>query len=169
MNKIALLTCAALLLSCSCEKQEVRDQDQVDAYVAALLDGTFKPDIIQMKLFDPEAIPALLSYADDKREIPFPPVCPLSSALVSSCTVGIYMLWTVEGIRLANGGGGRAEKLGGYPSLTPTIKSTTALESDEEPTDVQAVASRAYRAWWASGPFTRIVHQDPLDGTGYRW
>ena len=169
MKKAILILCAALLVPFSCKKQALQSQDEVEAYVESLLDGSYR-GTLQMKLFEPEAIPALLSYADDKRQISFPPVNPLSSSLLPSCSVGIYMLWTVEGIRQADGSG----KGFGYPSLTPAFRQTTCLVSEEYESeylssDVQAIVAKAYRTWWASGSFSAIKDKDPMDGTGLAW
>ena len=173
--KTRIIVFLALLLLPGCGKWvHSRSQDEVDAYMAALLDGT-NANQLEMRLFEPSAIPRLLSYAEDERILQAPPVNPLSSYW-PQCTVGIYALWTIEGIRVANGGPGRFEKPSfGYPSLAPAL---VDAGSDPLPLpqlgqpgyeELQSMVAKAYRDWWSSGSFDIIKLQNPLAGTDLHW
>ena len=76
--KLRIISLLVLALFSACGKTEAqRQKDDVDTYMAGLLDGKYESQL-EMKLFDPAQIPSLLSYADDDREV-HPPINPLSS------------------------------------------------------------------------------------------
>ena len=162
----------AVVLLAGCGKKEPQYRREVKAYLEALADGSYQHQL-KMKLFDSQAIPVLLDYADDERAIPFPPVNPLSSYIVSSCSVGMFALWTIEGIRLAQEGSDEKESFMGYPSLVPLLWDQVRErrpEFGEDGYDENLKrAAAAYRNWWNSGSFSQIKFQDPLDGTGLYW
>ena len=161
----------AFLLLAACGKTEAQKQkDEVDAYMAGLLDGTYE-NRLEMKLFDPAQIPVLLSYAEDGREV-HPPINPLSS-YISDCSLGMYALWMIEGIRLAEGGDDKVKTSFGYPSLVPLVfdeqsSARVYYGADAYPATQRKVAE-AYRAWWNSGEFSEIKTKNPLDGSGLSW
>jgi hypothetical protein len=162
----------AMVLLAGCGKREPQYRREVNAYIEALAEGTYKSQM-EMKLFEPQAIPVLLDYADDERAIPFPPVNPLSSYIVSSCSVGMFALWTIEGIRLAQDGSDDKKSFMGYPSLVPLLWDQERERRPEFGEDgyeeIQKRAAAAYRNWWNSGSFSQIKLQDPLDGTRLHW
>ena len=142
--KLRIIGLLAFVLLSACGKTEAqRQKDEVDTYMAGLLKGNGEHPI-GMKLFAPAQIPTLLSYANDKREIN-PPANPVSSYL-SVSSLGMYALWLVEGIRVAESDGGTEA----YPAT-------------------QRKAADAYRAWWNSGEFSNIKDKNPLDGSGLSW
>ena len=147
-----------------------RQKDEVDTYMAGLLKGNGEHPI-GMKLFAPAQIPTLLSYANDKREIN-PPANPVSSYL-SVSSLGMYALWLVEGIRVAESDGEKPKAYLGYPSLNPLLfdKQTNVLVyyGTEAYPATQRKAADAYRAWWNSGEFSNIKDKNPLDGSGLSW
>ncbi|MBR0052562.1 MAG: hypothetical protein IJP73_01525 [Bacteroidales bacterium] len=174
--KTRIIVLLALLLLPGCGKwvSQSTTQNEVDAYMAALLEGNNSSQL-EMRLFEPSAIPRLLSYADDGRILQAPPTNPLSSAL-PQCSVGIYALWTIEGIRIANGGVGRFDKpVFGYPSLAPALVDVGAdplpLPQVGQPgyAELQNEVAKAYRDWWNSGDFDTIINLNPLAGTDLHW
>ena len=169
--KLRIISLLALALVTACGKTEAqRQKDEVDTYMAGLLKGNGEHPI-GMKLFAPAQIPTLLSYANDKREIN-PPANPVSSYL-SVSSLGMYALWLVEGIRVAESDGEKPKAYLGYPSLNPLLfdKQTNVLVyyGTEAYPATQRKAADAYRAWWNSGEFSNIKDKNPLDGSGLSW
>ena len=169
--KLRIISLLALALFSACGKTEAqRQKDEVDTYMAGLLKGNGEHPI-GMKLFAPAQIPTLLSYANDKREIN-PPANPVSSYL-SVSSLGMYALWLVEGIRVAESDGEKPKAYLGYPSLNPLLfdKQTNVLVyyGTEAYPATQRKAADAYRAWWNSGEFSNIKDKNPLDGSSLSW
>ena len=169
--KLRIIGLLAIVLFSACGKTEAqRQKDDVDTYMAGLLDGKYGNQL-EMKLFDPAQIPILLSYADDEREV-HPPTNPLSS-FHSASSLGMYALWMIEGIRLAEGKNDKTKALMGYPSLDPfLIDEQTGARINygaEAYPATQRKAAAAYRAWWNSGEFSNIKAKNPLDGSGLSW
>ena len=169
--KLRIIGLLAFVLLSACGKTEAqRQKDEVDTYMAGLLKGNGEHPI-GMKLFAPAQIPTLLSYANDKREIN-PPANPVSSYL-SVSSLGMYALWLVEGIRVAESDDEKPKAYLGYPSLNPLLfdKQTNVLVyyGTEAYPATQRKAADAYRAWWNSGEFSNIKDKNPLDGSGLSW
>jgi len=162
----------SVLLLAGCGKTDSPYRKEVKTYINELVNGTYQSRL-GMKLFDPQAIPDLLAYADDQREIQYPPVNPLSSYIVSSCSVGMFVLWTVEGIRQEGIRDDDRRASFGYPSLVPLLWDEDRGQRPEYGEDgydeLQKRASAAYRNWWNSGSFGQIKSRDPLEGTGLHW
>ena len=169
--KLRIISLLALVLVTACGKTEAqRQKDEVDAYMAGLLDGKYESQL-GMKLFAPAQIPALLSYANDEREVN-PPANPVSSYL-SASSLGMYALWLVEGIRVAESDGEKPKAFLGYPSLNPLLfdeqENSPVYYGSESYSATQRKAADAYRAWWNSGAFANIKNKNPLDGSGLSW
>ena len=117
--KLRIISLLVLALFSACGKTEAqRQKDDVDTYMAGLLEGKYESQL-EMKLFDPAQIPNLLSYANDEREV-HPPANPLSSYL-SVSSLGMYALWMIEGIRVAEVDSEKTKVFLGYPSLNPLL------------------------------------------------
>ena len=169
--KIRIICLLTFVLFSACGKTEAqRQKDDVDTYMAGLLDRKYGNQL-EMRLFDPAQIPILLSYADDEREV-HPPTNPLSS-FHSASSLGMYALWMIEGIRLAEGKNDKTKALMGYPSLDPfLIDEQTGARINygaEAYPATQRTAAAAYRAWWNSGEFSNVKAKNPLDGSGLSW
>ena len=169
--KLRIISLLALVLVTACGKTEAqRQKDEVDAYMAGLLDGKYESQL-GMKLFAPAQIPALLSYANDEREVN-PPTNPLSSYR-SVSSLGMYALWVVEGIRVAEVDSETTQAFMGYPSLNPLLfdeqENGRVYYGAEAYPATQRKAAEAYRAWWNSGAFANIKAKNPLEGSGLSW
>ena len=169
--KLRIISLLALVLFAACGKTEAqRQKDEVDTYMTGLLNGKYESQM-GMKLFAPAQIPALLSYANDEREIN-PPANPLSSFL-SVSSLGMYALWLVEGIRVAEVDSEKTKVFMGYPSLNPLLfdkqENGRVYYGAEAYPACQRKAAEAYRAWWNSGEFANIKNKNPLDGSGLSW
>ena len=169
--KLRIISLLVLALFSACGKTEAqRQKDDVDTYMAGLLDGKYESQL-EMKLFDPAQIPSLLSYADDDREV-HPPINPLSS-FRPECSLGMYALWMIEGIRVAEVDSEKTKVFMGYPSLNPLLfdeqTSGRVYYGTEAYPATQRKAADAYRAWWNSGAFANIKAKNPLDGSSLSW
>ena len=169
--KLRIISLLVLALFSACGKTEAqRQKDDVDTYMAGLLEGKYKSQL-EMKLFDPAQIPSLLSYADDDREVN-PPANPLSSFL-SVSSLGMYALWMIEGIRVAEVDSEKTKVFMGYPSLNPILfdeqTSGRVYYGTEAYPATQRKAADAYRTWWNSGEFSNIKAKNPLDGSSLSW
>ena len=169
--KLRIISLLVLALFSACGKTEAqRQKDGVDTYMAGLLDGKYESQL-EMKLFDPAQIPNLLSYANDEREV-HPPANPLSSYL-SVSSLGMYALWMIEGIRVAEVDSEKTKVFMGYPSLNPLLfdeqTSGRVYYGTEAYPATQRKAADAYRAWWNSGEFSNIKAKNPLDGSSLSW
>lgn len=139
--------------------------DQVRSYLDGLAQGK---SYGVRKNFSPEAIPALLSFADDMRMIKNPPTNPLSSYLPPSCSVGVFSLWLIELIRITELKKVQGEDpTWGHCPLVPQLGSIPYGNIDY--VMFQNSAARAYRSWWNSGAFESIISVNPLDNTGLHW
>ncbi len=169
--KLRIISLLVLALFSACGKTAAqRQKDEVDTYMAGLLDGKYESQM-GMNLFVPAQIPALLSYANDEREIN-PPANPLSSYL-SVSSLGMYALWMIEGIRVAEVDSEKIKVFMGYPSLNPILfdeqTSGRVYYGTEAYPATQRKAADAYRAWWNSGEFSNIKDKNPLDGSSLSW
>ena len=169
--KLRIIGLLAFVLLSACGKTEAqRQKDEVDTYMASLLEGKYESQL-EMKLFDPAQIPNLLSYANDEREV-HPPANPLSSYL-SVSSLGMYALWMIEGIRVAEVDSEKTKVFMGYPSLNPLLfdeqTSGRVYYGTEAYPATQRKAADAYRAWWNSGSIESILSRDPLEFTGLHW
>ena len=169
--KLRIISLLALALFSACGKTEAqRQKDEVDTYMASLLEGKYESQL-EMKLFDPAQIPNLLSYANDEREV-HPPANPLSSYL-SVSSLGMYALWMIEGIRVAEVDSEKTKVFMGYPSLNPILfdeqTSGRVYYGTEAYPATQRKAADAYRAWWNSGEFSNIKAKNPLEGSSLSW
>lgn len=161
--------------------QSIPYYDRVSSYLDSLVrdGGSYRA----FRLFSLEEIPALLSFADDTREIKSPPANLLSSYLPSSCSVGVYSLWLIDCIR-------RNEVLIGQRmeqtsedaplspeyarwrrfSLAPELSHGGLIHfGSKDYAFYQSQAAEAYRFWWNSGSIESILSRDPLEFTGLHW
>ena len=155
--------------------------DRVSSYLDSLVrdGGSYRA----FRLFSLEEIPALLSFADDTREIKSPPANLLSSYLPSSCSVGVYSLWLIDCIRRNEVLiGQRMEQTSedaplspeyarwGRFSLAPELSHGGLIHfGSKDYAFYQSQAAEAYRFWWNSGSIESILSRDPLEFTGLHW
>lgn len=161
--------------------QSIPYYDRVSSYLDSLVrdGGSYRA----FRLFSLEEIPALLSFADDTREIKSPPANLLSSYLPSSCSVGVYSLWLIDCIRRNEVLiGQRMEQTSedaplspeyarwGRFSLAPELSHGGLIHfGSKDYAFYQSHAAEAYRFWWNSGSIESILSRDPLEFTGLHW
>ena len=117
--------------------------------------------------FSQDAIPVLLEYANDFKDITNFPDNPSSSIGFSSKTIGECLLWTIEYIRLYSG---MYSNSPGFPSLIPQLMSN---EYPYELDNAQLLdAYNLYYNWWYDNndkEFEIIRKMNPLEGSDFRW
>src|SRR5699024_10689469 len=105
----------ALIPFFSCDKEtEDLSKVSVDRYIELLKQGNY--DALDLPDFSFQDIPALLNYRNETRVITGFPYNGLSSYHTEECSLGMYVLWTIESIRTAAVGHDSFRK---FPSLNP--------------------------------------------------
>jgi len=151
----------------SCNKEE-NGHINVDRYVKLL--KTNKYNNARLPEFILEDIDELLKYRNEKDLITNYPRNNLSSAFLVKVELGIYILWTIEAIRLSSITG-----LTGFPSLEPAFIPRNAEDYDaEKQQEARQEASNAYYNWWrmrgiTEANFDSWLNIDPLGDTKYKW
>ena len=151
----------------SCNK-EGNGHIKVDRYVKLLKANKYNN--ARLPEFTLEDIDELLKYRNEKDLITNFPRNNLSSAFQVEVELGIYILWTIEAIRLSSITG-----LSGFPSLEPYLIPRNAEDYDaEKQQEARQVASNAYYKWWRLGGITGAsfdawLNIDPMGDTKYKW
>lgn len=121
--------------------------------------------------FKVDNIPELLDYRNETVLISDFPRNPISSFFMTECRLGVYILWTVEWIRISSTTDN--PPVPGFPSLNPAIKlrNPESLERVFTEEAHQAVAN-AYQKWWDNDQesgLNELLSIDPLAKTDYAW
>jgi hypothetical protein len=166
---IILVALLAGIAGCDKEYEIVTDNPDVDEYIQQLKSGEY--DSYRLPEFTSSDIPALLQYRNEKFVITRFPINPISSYYMAECSLGIYVLWTIESIRAK-----AIESkflIIGFPSQNPVLarrdEEGFAIVNDQESHEAAAIA---YFRWWKDNSwksFEAFSHIDPLANTNYRW
>ncbi len=160
----AAICCTKAQESASFTSPEINAQE----YITLLKSGTYKEQYLLLPEFSPEQIPELLTFVDDNTVITGFPSNPLSSYAQNECKLGIYVLWTIESIRMAH----QTDKYN-FPSQNPCWQSKEAVpfrKIDDEKS--HALVAHHYREWWegsAAHDFEQGKQKDPLAELPIRW
>jgi hypothetical protein len=155
----------------SCEKENPSRSYNADVEKYILLLKMNQYDSINLPAFTFSDIPALLKYRDETQTISNFPHNPISSLWAPDCTLGMYVLWTIESIRAV---AINSEYLNlRFPSQNPILglRNTAELSLivDEES---HHIAAQAYYNWWYTHTqmnFNEFKNIDPLGETNYKW
>jgi hypothetical protein len=162
---IKLITLSLVFGLIGCEKQ--KDKMDVDTYTSQLKSGTYES--FELPAFESYLIPVLLEYATDTTIITNFPRNGISSLWAPECTLGMYVLWTVESIRAVEI---KTPKLiGRFPSQNPilALRNSTELKLVTDKSS-QAEAAKAYHDWWYTNIWQDVTLTiDPLGNTKYKW
>jgi hypothetical protein len=169
VKTLHIATTFFILLASSCNDFTATEPPSVENYIQQLKSNQFQAD--HLPLFTDQDIPALLAYRDDKQLITnFPRTTP-SSYYQRECTVGMFVLWTVESIRAVAINSDRL--IGRFPSQNPILairnSNQLTLVADDRS---HSIAANAYYDWWLNIPsngFAIMKTVDPLAKTDYRW
>ena len=154
------------LLCFSCEKTEYVEYD-VDEYIQQLHNGKY--DSYELPEFTTKHISGLLEYRNDTTIINNFPHNPISSLWLEECRLGIFVLWTIESIRVVEI---QSDSLyGRFPSLNPYINITNPdLMMPYIPSTAHKITADAYYDWWHDDSVLEIkLERDPLTQTPYSW
>jgi len=178
MKNISLVfTLISFIGILSCEKNKscgdyntnVENNSEVENYIALLKTNQY--DSTNLPAFTYDDIPALLKYRNDTQTITNFPHNPISSLWGPECTLGMFVLWTIESIRSV---AVHSEYLIlRFPSQNPILALRTSEELDlvyDE--EAQMIAAQAYYNWWYTHScmnFNDYKNIDPLNKTAYRW
>jgi len=153
----------------SCADNKEVSSLTVDRYIELLKANQY--DSLNLPAFTCQDIPALLAYRNDTTVIRDFPCNPISSYYVPKCTLGMYVIWTIESIRSVAIQSDRLIQR--FPSQSPIL----ALRDSTEmilvyDTLSQEVVAKAYNDWWENNErtnFKDFKSIDPLAGTNYKW
>lgn len=162
------LTIIALLTS-SCDKNSTGNSESVENYIEQLKANKYDSD--NLPSFTYQDILFLLEYRNDTQVITNFPRNLISSYYQSECTVGMYVLWTIESIRAVSINS--QFLIQGFPSQNPLL----ALRNSNEFKPVSdnsshSIAAKAYYDWWTKNKlqdFDTFKNVDPLKDTDYKW
>jgi Domain of unknown function (DUF4943) len=148
-----------------CEKQ--KDKIDVETYINQLKSGSYES--FELPAFESYQIPVLLEYANDTTIITNFPRNGISSLWAPECTLGMYVLWTVESIRAVEI---KTEHLiGRFPSQNPilALRNSTEIKLVTDKLS-QIEAAKAYHDWWYTNIWQDVTLTiDPLENTKYKW
>lgn len=159
-----------IFVSTSCEKTNLNNMN-VKTYLKLLKSGSYdfndSNGLPNLPPFEPKDIPELLTYANDTYIVTKYPHNPISSYIGPDPRLGIFVLWTIESIRLSSPG--IDHFWGRFPSQSPTLMfKGSVLTIDVE--TAHKTASKAYLNWWnSSADFEQIKNINPLENTDYGW
>lgn len=156
-----------IFISSSCEKPTLENMD-VKTFVKLLKTGDFDfknsmglPDLPPFQSTD---IPELLKFANEDQIIKKYPQNPISSYIGPDPKLGVFILWTIESIKIADD-----RPYGRFPTMHPTIR----IRFTELAADVNVAHPTVYQAyvdWWNSDTdFEQIRDIDPLENTDFAW
>lgn len=169
-TKLTFISLAILVFAGSCDNNSVsRKAYSVETYIELLRSNQY--DSMLLPVFTYNDIPALLAYRNETQQITNFPQNLISSYHMSQCSLGIYVLWTIESIRAVSINS--KSVIMGFPSQNPilALRNSGRLEMVSDITSHQ-VAAEAYYNWWKNSEhqdFNTFKNIDPLLGTNYRW
>lgn len=163
-----LLACICLLCVLGCEGDIDPSTISVERYVELLKQGKYDAD--QLPEFSSRDIPALLAYRNESQVIKDFPVNTLSSSMTSECTLGMYILWTIESVRARSINSNYLFHT--FPSQNPVVENKEDFGWIEQNNEVRATVAQSYFDWWEGNKgkdFDEFKNIDPLTDTGFKW
>ncbi|TAF45054.1 MAG: DUF4943 domain-containing protein [Runella slithyformis] len=157
------------LISCKKSESEVKTKLSVERYIELLKANQY--DLSYLPAFTYQDIPALLKYRNETQIITNFSHNGISSLYAPNCTLGMYVLWTIESIRAV----AIQSKylIMGFPSQNPILALRVADElSLIYSAESHQIAAKAYFDWWENNKqknFNEFKNIDPLKSTDYRW
>ena len=128
-------------------------------------------DSINLPAFTYNDIPTLLKYRNDTQVITNFPHNGISSLYAPNCTLGMYVLWTIESIRAVSINS--KYLIMRFPSQNPILALRDSVDLMLVNDDTShKIAAKAYFDWWENNKqknFDEFKDIDPLVETKYRW
>lgn len=163
-----LLMLISITCLIGCSKDEISNIT-VDNYIDLLKSNQFESRTLPE--FTYNDIPKLLEYRNDTQKISNFPCNPISSLWQTECTLGIYVLWTIESIRAVSINSKLLEF--NFPSHNPILAIRNSIEMELVTDDESRnAAAKSYYDWWIDNEkkdFDSFNNIDPLANTNYKW
>jgi hypothetical protein len=156
------------LLGCKKEESENLGEVSADRYVELLKAGKY--DSFDLPEFTSNSIPALLAYRNDSQIITDFPTNMISSYAMPECTLGMYVLWTIESIRAV--AIDSEYLIGRFPSQNPIVQKKDEPFDIVDGNEVHEIIAKSYYDWWENNKnmeFNAFNEIDPLSNTAFRW
>ena len=167
-----LLITLSIINLFGCDKNDIQEVDKnnpnVESYIQMLKEGTYESS--ELPRFSSSDIPALLEFRNETLKIENFARNGISSYWQTDCSLGMYVLWTIESIRAV--AIGSESLVGRFPSQNPIVKIKNQDFEGENGIGVQQVIADAYFDWWESNKsksFEEFKQIDPLGETDYTW
>jgi hypothetical protein len=165
-----LIFCISLLSILGCDKEGSEELKIVDVekYVEQLKKGEYES--FDLPAFTYTDIPALLAYRNDTQIITDFPHNGISSLWMPECSLGMYVLWTIESIRAV--AIDSEYLIGRFPSQNPIVQKREEPFDLESGNEIQEIVSKAYYEWWENNKhknFDNFKNIDPLSKSDYKW
>ncbi len=165
-----LIFCVSLISMLGCNKNESEDLKNLDVekYVEQLKNGEYES--LDLPAFTSKDISALLEYRNETQIITDFPHNGISSLGMPECSLGMYVLWTIESIRAV--AIDSEYLIGRFPSQNPIVQQREEPFDLKSGVEIQEIISSAYYDWWGENKnknFNNFKNIDPLAETEYRW
>ena len=169
-NLKILIFCVSLISILGCNKNESEDLKSLDVekYVEQLKNGEY--ELSDLPEFTYNDIPALLEYRNETQIITDFPHNWISSLGMPECSLGMYVLWTIESIRAV--AIDSEYLIGRFPSQNPIVQQKEEPFDLKSGNEIQELVSKVYYDWWEENKnknFNEFKNIDPLVETEYRW
>ena len=150
----------------SCERSEGSSLD-VETYITLLKSNQY--DSADLPVLSYRDIPALLEYRNETQTITNYPHNPISSLFYPECSLGIYVLWTIESIRAVSID--NKYLIRRFPSQNPILSLRNSDELELVHTqESHDIAAQAYYNWWHTDLiWDQLKCLDPLQETDFKW
>ena len=169
LKLIIVLVIFTILISCDHKEVTLTSNTAVENYIRLL--KTNRYDSLSLPDFTSNDIPALLIYRNETQIITNFPHNGISSLFMPDCTLGMYVLWTIESIRAVAIHSNQL--IGRFPSQNPilSLRDSTTLKLVYNDLSLK-IAAESYFKWWENykhTDFEVFKNIDPLSGTSYKW
>lgn len=155
-------------MGCENNQPVAPSNSAVVEFIEQLKQGTYESK--ELPEFNYRNIPELLEHANETQLITDFPVNWISSYLQKECSLGMFVLWTVESVRTVSIQGGNM--IGRFPSQNPIVQKKGEPFRGANGSETQEIILNAYLDWWSANKgreFDEFKQTNPLEDTEYRW
>jgi hypothetical protein len=169
INFLTIIISMIGILGCKKDDVKATYNPNVEKYIQLLKGNQY--DSINLPAFTYQDIPALLNYRTETQTISDFPKNGISSYYMPNCTLGMYVLWTIESIRAV--AINSKSLMMRFPSQNPILAFRNSQELKMAfDNSSQDIAAQAYFDWWNDNTrkdFNQFKNIDPLQKTNYKW
>tara|TARA_R110000868_G_scaffold11200_2_gene54733 strand:- start:24204 stop:24722 length:519 start_codon:yes stop_codon:yes gene_type:complete len=160
--------CFLAFTACNINEEDPFQNVNVEEYIALLINGEYTA--MNLPEFTESDIPKLLVYRNRTDKITNFPRNWISSYVNEECSLGMYVLWTIESIRAV---AIESEYLiGRFPSQNPIVRERDGDFNLVPEEDAHPKVAQAYFEWWQDNQdrgFEAFKAKDPLLDSGLSW